>query len=427
MSPGGPDVVSPPLTPSGTSGPESSSHGSKPAVSQPDGAFESTITPQASGQESAPASPRIGLTHRPASYDEVPHRTSDDHDLTSSHRRAMFSIGPGGSSVPVSRESSPSRNSASQFYTRPFTPAGDANDPYAASKRAPQTKVVAAGAIDPRFVFNRKRGRVSPATSTTTLPKTEKADKRHSFLGVLNKSNHDLHQTGTETTIHSRNTSMSDLKRFFKIGAGSKVKKTSSPDAAKPTSPTVATPRVPYAVPFADGLSSKYGKIGKVLGSGAGGSVKLMKRSEDSTVFAVKEFRPRHPYETEKEYVKKLTAEFCVGSALHHGNIIETLDIMTEKGKWYEVMEYAPYDLFAIVMSGKSSKAEVTCDFLQILSGVTYLHSMGLAHRDLKLDNVVVSEHGIMKIIDFGSAHVFKYPFESDIVLASGESHSRSP
>lgn len=327
----------------------------------------------------------------------------------------------------MSRESSPSRNSASQFYTRPFTPAGDANDPYAASKRAPQTKVVAAGAIDPRFVFNRKRGRVSPAASTTTLPKADKADKRHSFLGVLNKSNHDLHQTGTESTIHSRNTSMSDLKRFFKIGGSTKVKKTASPDPSKPPSPTSAGPRVPYSVPFADGLSSKYGKIGKVLGSGAGGSVKLMKRSEDSTVFAVKEFRPRHAYETEKEYVKKLTAEFCVGSALHHGNIIETLDIMTEKGKWYEVMEYAPYDLFAIVMSGKSSKAEVTCDFLQILSGVTYLHSMGLAHRDLKLDNVVVSEHGIMKIIDFGSAHVFKYPFESDIVLASGESHNASP
>lgn len=150
--------------------------------------------------------------------------------------------------------------------------------------------------------------------------------------------------------------------------------------------------------------------------------MRLMKRSEDNTVFAVKEFRPRHSYETEKEYVKKLTAEYCIGSSLHHGNIIETLDIVQEKGKWFEVMEYAPYDLFAIVMTGKMSREEVSCCFLQILSGVTYLHSMGLAHRDLKLDNVVVNEHGIMKIIDFGSAHVFKYPFENNLVLAAGES-----
>jgi serine/threonine protein kinase len=146
----------------------------------------------------------------------------------------------------------------------------------------------------------------------------------------------------------------------------------------------------------------------------------LMKRSSDGTTFAVKEFRARHSYETEKEYSKKVTAEFCVGSTLHHGNIIETLDIVHEKGKWYEVMEYAPFDLFAIVMTGKMSREEISCCFLQILAGVTYLHSMGLAHRDLKLDNVVVNEQGIMKIIDFGSASVFKYPFENGITLASG-------
>jgi hypothetical protein len=34
---------------------------------------------------------------------------------------------------------------------------------------------------------------------------------------------------------------------------------------------------------------------------------------------------------------------------------------------------------------------------------------------------VVVSEHGIMKLIDFGSAVVFRYPFEEDVVLATGE------
>ncbi|KKF92572.1 Serine/threonine-protein kinase oca2 [Ceratocystis platani] len=158
----------------------------------------------------------------------------------------------------------------------------------------------------------------------------------------------------------------------------------------------------------------------RILGSGAGGSVRVMKRSDDNTVFAVKEFRARHTYESEKEYAKKLTGEFCIGSTLRHGNVIETLDIIQERGRWFVVMEYAPFDLFAIVMTGKMTRPEVSCCFLQILNGVTYLHSMGLAHRDLKLDNVVVSANGIMKIIDFGSAHVFSYPFEEGIIKAKG-------
>jgi serine/threonine protein kinase len=219
---------------------------------------------------------------------------------------------------------------------------------------------------------------------------------------------------------------MSELKRFLKIGGHHKAKRAASPGAVSRSGTGTKTPphhKGPQQLPFDDnhGLTSKYGKFGKVLGAGAGGSVRLMKRSSDGTTFAVKEFRARHSYESEKEYAKKVTAEFCVGSTLHHGNIIETLDIVHEKGKWYEVMEYAPYDLFAIVMTGKMSREEISCSFLQILAGVTYLHSMGLAHRDLKLDNVVVNEHGIMKIIDFGSASVFKYPFEGGITLASGE------
>lgn len=425
----GTDVVSPPLTPSGTAGVESASGSRlKPVAAQSDGGIDtSAITPQASGQGSVPVSPRIGLTHRPSSYDSASQRSStqDEHEGAHGHRKGMFSVGPG--TAPQSRESSPSRKTASQYYSRPFTPAGDINDPYAASKRAPQSR--SSVNIDSRFVFSRKKGRSSPGSSTTSLSKPERSEKRHSgFLGVLNKGNHDLQHTGTESTTHSRNASMSDLKRFFKVGGGQKAKKSASPAPSESKTSIQSSARSAHQVPFAEdhGLTSKYGKIGRVLGSGAGGSVKLMRRHEDNTVFAVKEFRPRHTYESEKEYVKKLTAEFCVGSALHHGNIIETLDIVSEKGKWYEVMEYAPFDLFAIVMTGKMTKPEVACCFLQILNGVTYLHSMGLAHRDLKLDNVVVSEHGIMKIIDFGSAHVFKYPFEGGIVPATGKLNKTS-
>lgn len=166
-------------------------------------------------------------------------------------------------------------------------------------------------------------------------------------------------------------------------------------------------------------LAKKYGKWGKVLGSGAGGTVRLIKRSKDHTTFAVKEFRQRRPGENEKEYIKKVTAEFCIGSTLHHINIIETLDIISDHGHYYEVMEYAPYDLFGVVMSGKMCRQEIYCVFRQIIDGVDYLHSMGLAHRDLKLDNCVMTLGNIVKLIDFGTATVFHSPGKSKVV-ASG-------
>lgn len=316
-----------------------------------------------------------------------------------------------------------------------MTPTGEPNDPYARHKRPPPNKNLAQ--LDQRFIFGgvdskRRSHHSSASLSTVGLPRSSSElktppDKRSSFFGnKKDQNNRGHHESGLEGKNHG---SMSELKRFFRMGHH-KHKGTDSASIASKKSSKSSTggKSIPYQmapanVPFADdhGLQSKYGKLGRVLGSGAGGSVRLLKRSSDGVTFAVKQFRDRHSWETEKEYSKKVTAEFCIGSTLHHGNIIETLDIIQEGSHWYEVMEYAPFDLFAIVMTGKMGKEEIACSFKQILSGVAFLHGMGLAHRDLKLDNVVVNEHGIMKLIDFGSAVVFRYPFENDIVLASGE------
>lgn len=276
-----------------------------------------------------------------------------------------------------------------------------------------------------------------------------------SLVSVFGKNHHnDSAGSGSESggsnanrssrKLKSAHGSMLELKRFFKPKAHKhkeKDKQTSVPSsgstasinsyASSTAASSISSGGFGHSnsstnlknVPFGEdgpSLNKKYGRFGKILGSGAGGSVRLMKRASDGTTFAVKEFRARHSYESEREYSKKVTAEFCIGSTLHHVNIIETLDIMHENGKFFEVMEYCPYDLFAIVMSGKMSRPEIFCVFKQILSGVSYLHEMGLAHRDLKLDNCVVSEQGIVKIIDFGSASVFRYPFESEIVRAHG-------
>ncbi|KAI4252202.1 MAG: hypothetical protein L6R42_008069 [Xanthoria sp. 1 TBL-2021] len=353
--------------------------------------------------------------------------------------------------APGSREASPIRFPGSSSgtatppsgYARPFTPKSNDDDPYARNKRRPQSKNL--DYLDARFIFEGREGRrksgPSSGSNTPTIPRSgsgtdvrnqEKRQSTFSLHGVGGKkeaTGNRQDESAAAIGGKHHHGSMSDLKRFFGLGHHKdKARRAQSPaKSSKRSTKNTSSPPSPYQapaanVPFADdhGLVTKYGKFGKVLGSGAGGSVRLMKRSSDGVTFAVKQFRDRHSYESEREYNKKVTAEFCIGSTLHHGNIIETLDIVYERGHWYEVMEYAPYDLFAIVMTGKMTRNEINCSFLQIVNGVVYLHSMGLAHRDLKLDNVVVSEHGIMKLIDFGSATVFRYPFETDIVLSSG-------
>lgn len=459
---------SPPLTPAGTSSRDEKS-GHKAYV--PKASDPALMTPQVSPPHEAPpvsiddASMKVTKSASPLRYPSglrqgptsSPRPTSvpDEPSVVQPHPKHTpnFSIGPSGDSVPASREPSPSASGTSTpVYSRPFTPHGEPNDPYQRSKRAPQPRGLES--LDARFIFSKdRRGHhYSPSASSDVVSYSKAKDaerpspeKRSSgfFAGHKKQEKHDnVHDKSHREEIsgkhghHHQHNSMSELKRFFKIGGGkhhkdkdhkhilSPATSAKSAKSMKSGTRTPPTSTGSISVPFADdhGLQSKYGKFGKVLGSGAGGSVRLMKRSSDGVTFAVKQFRARHSYETEKEYSKKVTAEFCIGSTLHHGNIIETMDLVHEKGNWYVVMEYAPFDLFAIVMTGKMAREEISCATLQILSGVTYLHSMGLAHRDLKLDNVVVNEHGIMKIIDFGSAAVFRYPFENDIVLASGES-----
>lgn len=167
-------------------------------------------------------------------------------------------------------------------------------------------------------------------------------------------------------------------------------------------------------------FTKRYSKFGESLGAGAGGSVKLVTRLADKKIFAVKEFRAKYQNETKRDYAKKITGEYCIGSTLKHPNIIETVEICYENERILQVMEYCDFDLFAIVMLNKMSREEINCCFKQILLGLHYLHSMGLAHRDLKLDNCVIDARGIVKIIDFGSAVIFSYPFTKLLIEAQG-------
>ncbi|KAI9779462.1 MAG: hypothetical protein M1835_004691 [Candelina submexicana] len=147
----------------------------------------------------------------------------------------------------------------------------------------------------------------------------------------------------------------------------------------------------------------------KQVGKGATATVKLMVRKGGSDeLYAVKEFRKKGQNENEDEYVKKVKSEYSIAKSLHHPNIVESIRLCTHSGRWNHVMEYCGQgELFALVEKRYFKLEDRLCLFKQLVRGVDYLHAHGIAHRDIKLENLLMTNEGHLKITDFGVSEVF--------------------
>lgn len=164
----------------------------------------------------------------------------------------------------------------------------------------------------------------------------------------------------------------------------------------------------------------EYGECYKRLGKGSTAIISVCKSkrmpydSQQDKLYAIKQFRKRNKSESEKEYMKKLTSEFCISSTFHHRNVIETIDlVLDDQTRYCTVMEYCPGgDLFSVIISGHMTDIERGCCFKQMMNGLSYLHSVGVAHRDLKPENLLLTLDGTLKITDFGVSDVFRCAWE---------------
>ena len=66
--------------------------------------------------------------------------------------------------------------------------------------------------------------------------------------------------------------------------------------------------------------------------------------------------------------------------------------------------------------------------FIQVLLGVEYLHSNDIVHRDIKPDNILLSDHGkTCKIVDFGVSEMFVKPGDDTMEKSAGSPAFMSP
>src|SRR5208282_1311866 len=97
--------------------------------------------------------------------------------------------------------------------------------------------------------------------------------------------------------------------------------------------------------------------------------------------------------------------EARLASAIEHPNVCAIYEVGEEGEEAYIVMQYVPgQSLDKIIAQGPASLQLVLSVGIQIADGLSAAHQLGIFHRDLKPANVMLTDGGLVKILDFGLA-----------------------
>ena len=110
---------------------------------------------------------------------------------------------------------------------------------------------------------------------------------------------------------------------------------------------------------------------------------------------------------TDEKFVRKFQREASAASNLDHPNIVGIYDVGEDNGNYYIVMEYVEGQTLKSLIKRRGSLTlpEVIDIMTQLTSGIAHAHQNGIIHRDIKPQNVLILDDGLIKIADFGIAH----------------------
>ena len=145
---------------------------------------------------------------------------------------------------------------------------------------------------------------------------------------------------------------------------------------------------------------------------GVGGMAKVYKAKDRllDRFVAIKILKEQ--YAEDSEFLKKFNNEAQSAAKLSHVNIVNVFDIGQDlyKGEmiYYIVMEYVDGKTLKdeIVSKGKLSNHDIIDFSIQIAQALKTAHQAGIVHRDIKPQNILIDNYGLLKVTDFGIARV---------------------
>jgi len=150
-------------------------------------------------------------------------------------------------------------------------------------------------------------------------------------------------------------------------------------------------------------FANRYEIIEK-LGKGGMGSVYRVVDKKVEEEVALKLLNPE--IAADKETIERFRNELKLSRQITHKNICRMHDLNEEEGTHYITMEYVPgEDLKSFIRRiGKIPEEKAISTAKQLCEGLAEAHEIGVIHRDLKPQNIMIDKKGNAKIMDFGIA-----------------------
>ncbi|RKT53575.1 serine/threonine-protein kinase [Saccharothrix australiensis] len=155
-------------------------------------------------------------------------------------------------------------------------------------------------------------------------------------------------------------------------------------------------------------ISERY-RVRSELGEGSGGEVYEVLDLQSGAVLALKIQQPRYLESTNTYglYGEDVHHEFALGASLGGiSGVVTPLDFGDHLGRTYFVMERVDgFDLGEFVgRSQPVSSIRSAAVLVQLCTVLHQVHSRGFVHRDIKLENALISRRGVVTLIDLGSS-----------------------
>ena len=160
--------------------------------------------------------------------------------------------------------------------------------------------------------------------------------------------------------------------------------------------------------PLKQGSKLEDYKFEGIIGAGTYGKVKLATHLQTNEKVAIKIINKKRLITNGDN--ERILNEMKILTTKNHPNILKAFEVFEDENYFYIIMERpSKGDLFKYICSkGRLSIDEASFIFYQLVNAIQYLHKNKIVHRDMKPENILLTNDMIVKIGDFGLSKFFK-------------------